>query len=60
MRRLFFLLLCCASFFLCNPLARATTYTVTKLADTNDGSCNTDCSLREAIDAAKTAGGHPI
>lgn len=30
----------------------AATYTVTKTADTNDGLCNTDCSLREAIIAA--------
>src|SRR5687767_15647456 len=27
-------------------------YTVTKIADTNDGACNSDCSLREAIAAA--------
>jgi CSLREA domain-containing protein len=30
----------------------ATTFPVTKTADTNDGSCDPDCSLREAIDAA--------
>src|SRR5215471_1864274 len=30
----------------------ATTFTVTKTADTNDGSCDADCSLREAIIAA--------
>ena len=29
-----------------------TVYTVTKIADTNDGTCNSDCSLREAIAAA--------
>lgn len=29
------------------------TYTVTKLADTDDGTCDADCSLREAISAAK-------
>jgi len=29
-----------------------TTFTVTKTADTNDGVCDTDCSLREAIIAA--------
>ncbi len=29
-----------------------TTYTVTKVADTADGTCNADCSLREAITAA--------
>jgi CSLREA domain-containing protein len=35
--------------------AHAATLTVTKLADTNDGTCDTDCSLREAI-AASSAG----
>ncbi len=28
------------------------TYTVTKIADTNDGTCDADCSLREAVVAA--------
>ncbi len=37
-----------------SPLA---TFTVTKTADTNDGTCNADCSLREAISAANAAGG---
>ncbi len=32
--------------------AQAATFTVTKTADTNDGVCNADCSLREAIVAA--------
>ncbi len=32
--------------------AFSATYTVTKTADTNDGVCDTDCSLREAIAAA--------
>jgi CSLREA domain-containing protein len=32
----------------------ATTFPVTKTADTNDGTCDPDCSLREAIDAANT------
>ena len=27
---------------------QAATFTVTKTADTNDGTCNADCSLREA------------
>jgi len=31
------------------------TYTVTKIADTNDGMCNADCSLREAIAAANAS-----
>ncbi|HKX83297.1 MAG TPA: choice-of-anchor Q domain-containing protein [Pyrinomonadaceae bacterium] len=30
----------------------ALTYTVTKVADTNDGACDADCSLREAVAAA--------
>ena len=37
--------------------AEAATYTVTKVADTNDGTCDSDCSLREAIGAANAAGG---
>ncbi len=32
--------------------ANAATYTVTKTADTNDGTCDADCSLREAVAAA--------
>lgn len=32
--------------------ARAATLTVTKTDDTNDGACNNDCSLREAIAVA--------
>lgn len=39
--------------------ANAATYTVTKIADTKDGTCNADCSLREAIDAANGAGAGP-
>jgi CSLREA domain-containing protein len=34
---------------------RAATFTVTKTADTNDGVCDADCSLREAILAANAA-----
>ena len=30
----------------------AATYTVTKTADTDDGTCDADCSLREAIDVS--------
>ena len=33
-------------------LASAATFTVTKTADTNDGLCDADCSLREAVFAA--------
>ncbi len=32
--------------------AFSATYTVTKIADTNDGACDADCSLREAVAAA--------
>jgi CSLREA domain-containing protein len=39
------------------PLLPAATFTVTKTTDTNDGACNADCSLREAIVAANAAGG---
>ncbi|HEX8195303.1 MAG TPA: choice-of-anchor Q domain-containing protein [Pyrinomonadaceae bacterium] len=34
--------------------ARAEVFTVNKTADTNDGACDIDCSLREAIAAAAT------
>ncbi len=41
--------------------ASAATFAVTKTADTNDGACNADCSLREAIVAANaSAGPHTI
>jgi CSLREA domain-containing protein len=33
---------------------RADTFPVPKTDDTNDGTCDPDCSLREAIDAANT------
>ena len=42
----FFLILACAA-----PVWAAT-FTVTKTADTNDGACDADCSLREAFAAA--------
>src|SRR5215212_1118945 len=37
--------------------AWAASFAVTKTADTNDGACNSDCSLREAIVAANAAAG---
>ncbi|MCE7986497.1 MAG: CSLREA domain-containing protein [Caldilinea sp. CFX5] len=40
--------------------ALAATFTVTKPADTNDGACNADCSLREAIIAANAAPGADV
>ncbi len=39
------------------PAHAATTFTVTKTQDTDDGVCNFDCSLREAISAANAAPG---
>ena len=36
--------------------ADGATFVVTKTADTNDGVCNTDCSLREAMTAADANG----
>src|SRR5205823_14963190 len=39
------------------PGAGAATFTVTKTADAADGSCNADCSLREAVIAANAASG---
>src|SRR2546421_724690 len=37
--------------------AAAAPFTVSKTADTNDGTCNADCSLREAIVASNNAPG---
>lgn len=37
--------------------ATATSFTVSKLTDSNDGTCDADCSLREAVVAANAAGG---
>ncbi len=37
---------------LAGSAAHAATYTVSKIADTNDGVCDADCSLREGIAAA--------
>jgi len=45
------------------PLTQASpnaTFTVTKTADTNDGTCNADCSLREAIAAANLVPGSTV
>lgn len=36
-------------------VVRAATFTVTKFTDSNDGRCDADCSLREAIIAANAA-----
>jgi CSLREA domain-containing protein len=37
--------------------AHSAVFTVTKTTDTNDGNCNADCSLREAVIAANGAAG---
>ncbi|MBI4034772.1 MAG: CSLREA domain-containing protein [Candidatus Chisholmbacteria bacterium] len=39
------------------PTVSAASFTVTKTADTNDGACDADCSLREAITAANALPG---
>src|SRR6187431_930620 len=38
----------------------AATFVVTKTADTADGACDADCSLREAITAANVAAGADV
>ncbi|MBT8137612.1 MAG: right-handed parallel beta-helix repeat-containing protein [Gammaproteobacteria bacterium] len=43
-------------FAICMSSADAATYTVTKTADTSDGVCNADCSLREALTVAVGGG----
>ena len=50
MRRINILLIILLTSFAIN--INAATFTVTKTADTNDGVCDSDCSLREAIAAA--------
>jgi len=46
-----------ALFFGTVTQAQASTFTVTKTADTADGTCNADCSLREAMIAANSNSG---
>ena len=41
-------------------MGQAATFTVTKTADTNDGTCDADCALREAIIAANAAAGADV
>src|SRR3989338_5523193 len=48
-----------AMFMFATP-ALAATFTVTKVADTNDGACDADCSLREAIGAANVLPGADV
>ncbi|MEL6610904.1 MAG: CSLREA domain-containing protein, partial [Bacteroidota bacterium] len=42
------------------PAFAQTTFVVTKTADTNDGTCDADCSLREALEAADAAAGDDL
>src|SRR3990167_3557631 len=46
-----------ALFWFSSSGINAATYTVTKTADTSDGTCDADCSLREAIVAANANAG---
>lgn len=49
-----------AIFLTLSPPVTAATFTVSKNADTSDGTCDADCSLREAITAANALGGTDI
>ena len=46
--------------FLLTSSIFAATFTVTKTTDSNDGMCDADCSLREAVTAANNAAGDDI
>ncbi len=46
--------------FVTAQMTFAATFTVSKIADTNDGVCDADCSFREAITAAVNAAGDDI
>jgi CSLREA domain-containing protein len=52
-RKLLLLMFLAITGFVSNT--QAATFTVTKIADTSDGFCNADCSLREAIAAANAS-----
>ena len=52
--------ICLVFFVILSNMAQAATFTVTKTADTNDGACDADCSLREAIIAANAAVGADV
>ncbi|HMT07543.1 MAG TPA: choice-of-anchor Q domain-containing protein [Pyrinomonadaceae bacterium] len=43
-----------------SAVANSATFVVNKVADTNDGTCDSDCSLREAIATATAAAGDDI
>lgn len=46
------ILLACVGLLLIAANSQAATLTVTKIQDTDDGVCDVDCSLREAVDVA--------
>ena len=53
--------LCVAFLLLCSAQAgSAAVYTVTKIADTNDGVCDVDCSLREAVAVSNATAVSPM
>lgn len=55
---IFLFIFACALFVVAKPQqVFAATYAVTKFEDTADGTCNSDCSLREAVIAANSAVG---
>jgi CSLREA domain-containing protein len=47
-------------FLMLLSVSNSATFMVTKTADTNDGTCDDDCSLREAIIAANVASGADV
>ncbi len=57
LRTTFFASLGLGFLLLCNQPVHAATFLVTKTADTADGTCDADCSLREAVIAANATGG---
>jgi CSLREA domain-containing protein len=50
----------CVCLLLASTSASADTFTVSKTNDTNDGMCDTDCSLREAVAAANARPGSDL
>ncbi len=46
--------------FLVTSTVFSATFTVTKTSDSNDGTCDADCSLREAVAAANAAAGDDV
>lgn len=48
------------SIFFLTSIVFSATFTVNKTTDSNDGTCDADCSLREAVTAANNAAGDDI